>query len=298
MFSYNQKLSSFTTLQNFILDKESRDEPFFIGRMSGNENVLAGLYLNENLERISEDFLINNMLYGAGIKFNSNNDIVNYCKLYNNSILNSNLLGVWDGGMYNQAETQYIHLNKDGELDKKSICAHSLEPFYYMNEDEYRFNDIFKNKKILIISSHKETIISQLEKSHLIFKKNIFDDSAKFYVYKPPQQNAGSNDSNSWEHHFDQMKLDLKNIKENEFNFDIALVSCGGFGMITSNFIYSELKSSAIYIGGALQLFFGIKGNRWISDPVISTFMNEHWTNVMDADKPQNVFLCENSSYW
>jgi len=173
-----------------------------------------------------------------------------------------------------------------------------LEPFYYMNENDYRFNEIFKNKKVLIISSHKNTIIKQLEKINTIFKKNIFDVSTTFYVYKPPQQNAGNHDSNNWEYHFNQIKQDIKNIKTHEFDFDIALVSCGGFGMITCDYIYSELWSSVIYIGGALQLLFGIKGERWLNHPIISNLFNDSWTNVLDIDKPKNPNLCEGGCYW
>ena len=40
----------------------------------------------------------------------------------------------------------------------------------------------------------------------------------------------------------------VSNIKNNDFDFDIALVSAGGFGMILSEFIYSELNSSVMYI--------------------------------------------------
>lgn len=238
------------------------------------------------------------MLYVAGIKFNDYMDISDYCDLYNKSIINTDLLGVWDGGMKQQSQTQFDYLNKDNRLGKKSICAHSLEPFYFMNDPNYKFNEIFKNKKILVISSHKNTIMKQLNDVNSIFKNKIFDETTTFYVYKPPQQNAGNNDNNNWEYHFNQLKNDIRNIKTNEFDFDIAFVSCGGFGMITSDFIFSELNSSAIYIGGALQLFFGIKGGRWSSNPDISCYFNENWTNVLDSDKPKNPKLCEGSAYW
>jgi len=78
-----------------------------------------------------------------------------------------------------------------------------------------------------------------------------------------------------------------------------VLVSCGGFGMIISDFIYSELNSSVMYIGGALQLFFGIIGNRWINHPTISKLMNDDtWINVLDSDKPKHIHLCEGGCYW
>ena len=95
------------------------------------------------------------------------------------------------------------------------------------------------------------------------------------------------------------MKLDLNKLVG---EFDIALVSCGGFGMILCDYIFTELKKSAMYIGGPLQLYFGIIGNRWKHHPVISKLFNDKWTTVMNQDKPSGLIrdarLCENGCYW
>ena len=108
-------------------------------------------------------------------------------------------------------------------------------------------------------------------------------------------------DTNSWTFHFDKMKNDLFELNKT-FDFDIALVSCGGFGMILSDYICSELNKSTMYVGGGLQLYFGIIGNRWKTHPIISKLFNEKWCNVLDQDKPStlssNPRLCENGCYW
>ena len=277
--------------------KTAQNKPFFIGRMSGNENYLAGMYMQKRLPPVN--FLIQNMLHMAGIQFRDDGDILKYyVEMYNKSLLNTDLLGVWDGSLFNQAKIQYDMLNTDGCLDAKRICAQAVEPYYFLTDPEYSFNQLFKNKKVLIISSHKHTIDQQIPKLPLIFPKPLFDPSTTFFTYKPPQQNAGSHDQHHWKYHFDNMAADLKHIKENKFNFDVALVSCGGFGMPISDYIFSDLHTSAIYVGGALQLFFGIQGERWQSSKFIQDVKNEHWTTVLDSDKPRNPRLCENSCYW
>ena len=57
-----------------------------------------------------------------------------------------------------------------------------------------------------------------------------------------------------------------------------------------------------MYIGGGLQLYFGIKGNRWTNHPVISKMFDDKWCSVKEEDKPEslskNPRLCENSCYW
>ena len=98
-----------------------------------------------------------------------------------------------------------------------------------------------------------------------------------------------------------KMKNDISNLKE-EFDFDVAFVSCGGFGMLLCNFIYSNLNKNVIYVGGALQLYFGIMGNRWRTNENILKLKNDKWINVLESDKPpllkNDSQLCENSCYW
>ena len=86
------------------------------------------------------------------------------------------------------------------------------------------------------------------------------------------------------------------------FDFDIALVSCGGFGMLVCNYIYSKLNKSCIYVGGVLQLYFGIYGKRWLTSDSsvgnITNHFNEYWTKVLDSDKPKDLQKVENGCYW
>lgn len=292
-FTEKEKLCGFLELQNHIIEYDKNNKKFFVGRLSGNETSLVGKFLSK---QIISPLLVNNMLNGAGIKFNNLDDIKNYVFEYNDAISKSTLLGVWDAQMYSQAEEYYNFINK-AYPHIKQICAHSLEPYYFMDHEDYKFDDLFKNKKILIISSHNNTIQNQLKNIDKLFTKNIFHKDVTFKIYKPPQQNAGNNDNNSWSFHCNKMKEDLQNIK-NEFNFDIALVSAGGFGMIITNFIFNKLDASVIYVGGSLQLFFGINGGRWIDNKVIIDSQNKYWTSVLMEDRPCNTLLCENSCYW
>jgi len=46
-------------------------------------------------------------------------------------------------------------------------------------------------------------------------------------------------------------------------SFDVALVSCGAWGPLVQAFLKRSLGASSVYLGGALQLHFGIWGKRW-----------------------------------
>jgi hypothetical protein len=276
-FTESQKITSFNLVQ-----QELQKEKFFIGRLSGNETRLCGLFINN--KNITKD-LYQYMLFGAGIQFKTIDDELQYVNMYNISVQNTSLLGIWDGVMYNQAKDYYDYLNN---IKLNKICAHGLEPYNFMNDPTYKS---IPHKKILIITSHKQTTLSQLSQLDKLYNKPIFNN-AEFYIYKPAQQNAGSHDENSWQVHYNNMKQELDDIKKT-FNFDIALVSAGGFGMLLCNYIYTELNTSTIYVGGALQLFFGIIGKRWINNNI-----NEFWVKPVTEDKPLNTMLCEGSCYW
>jgi len=61
----------------------------------------------------------------------------------------------------------FMILLKKISSDKEYIYAQALEPYYFMKEDLYRFYEIFKNKKVLIITSHSKTTKHQLKKENL-----------------------------------------------------------------------------------------------------------------------------------
>jgi len=48
-----------------------------------------------------------------------------------------------------------------------------------------------------------------------------------------------------------------------DLDFDIALLSCGSYAMPLGIFIRDVLLKKAIYVGGCLQLFFGVMGRRY-----------------------------------
>ena len=77
---------------------------------------------------------------------------------------------------------------------------------------------------------------------------------------------------------------------------DIYLVACGAYGLPICDYI-KELGSNSVYIGGMLQLLFGLKGSRWDKRPEITKYYNKHWT--YPEFKPPNYKLIENgNNYW
>jgi hypothetical protein len=89
---------------------------------------------------------------------------------------------------------------------------------------------------------------------------------------------------------------ELDKIKD---DYDVALVSCGGYGNLVCNHIYNSGKS-AIYVGGTLQMYFGILGSRWLRErsDILRMFLNEHWSRPKESEKPPGHQAIEKSCYW
>lgn len=279
----------FIRIQNLI---QFSQKPFLIGRIAcGSEPKVIGSYkLNKTCRRYD----VNELKTNAGIFVKNEDSLKEYIDEYYNAIINSDLLGVWLKGItYNMTKMIYDTIHTyDKDIEKNYFDAPSLEPYYHMDYDEYNFDKIIQGKKLLIISSHINSMQKQIPYLDKLFKKKIFDNNTFIFV-KPPITFANNDNNIDWKINFDKLKNDISNI-----HFDLALVSCGGYGMPICNFIKNDLKNNAFYVGGCLQIFFGIKGDRWNKHNKISKLYNKFWIDVCDEDKPENYKMIENGCYW
>ena len=104
---------------------------------------------------------------------------------------------------------------------------------------------------------------------------------------------AGNHGGKDWQEHLDGFLTQLQGVE-----FDIALVAAGGYGMLIADHIYTNLNRSAMYIGGALQLFFGVIGKRWFDNKVILSLVNDHWIRPSQEERPQHHTKVEKGCYW
>ena len=82
-----------------------------------------------------------------------------------------------------------------------------------------------------------------------------------------------------------------------KIDFDVALLGCGSYGLPLANYI-KNLGKSAVYIGGGLQLYFGIKGKRWENSQDITKFYNDYWTRANTNETPNTSNMVEGGCYW
>ena len=244
---------SLSESNDYIINLLSLNKKFMITRVGvGNETNLA--FFTDTLQSIDTKMLVS-LSNNAGIYNITPDNLLKYTELYIKAIKESNALATFNNTMIVQQE----HFINNYKLDV--LYSRVLEPFYCCLENIKPWTQHLLGKKVLIVNPFVNSFKKQLKEGFQIFKdpdKKLFMDNQDFVFYKSYNTAAGNSIHKDWEETYDIMCKDISKL-----DFDIALLGCGGYGLPLCNFIYKEMNKSAIYVGGGLQLLFGVMGKRW-----------------------------------
>jgi hypothetical protein len=254
---------------------------------------LYDLYGIQGIERYKK-IKINHCLHiHSGIYPLTTETIELFCKNYIEALKNCTYIGCWDKGYIPELYLIEKYC-KNKAVSSPYNSGHHGETIWF---NKHTWYENLKNKKILIISSHSDSMEKQwlsnnVFKSHL---KNIKHEETgiELVFVKPPMSACGLTPHISWLESLDMFKQDIDDKLVN-FDLDLALVSCGGYSASICNHLYQKYNKSVFYIGGALQLYFSIIGERWIKQP----FINKYWTRLTEEEIPNNFKSIENGCYF
>lgn len=146
---------------------------------------------------------------------------------------------------------------------KKDILLYN----YHVFEEPLNFLQAFKtfaqNKKILVISPFSESIQSQKKNLNKLFANYTYPDF-ELLTYKTP---LTFNDKNKayvdfpHQNWFETVKAMCEDISK--IDFDIALMGCAAYTLPLGAHI-KKMGKKGMYVGGILQVCFGVMGQRWI----------------------------------
>lgn len=171
----------------------------------------------------------------------------------------------------------------------------ALDIFHYIHHEK-AWTKSLRGKRILIISSFIESIREKVP-----IRKKLYDNVDLFpecsFVYAKPPQTQGGEPTRDFETELKDFYKRLDLLKD---DYDVALCSAGGYGNLICNHIYESHKKSAIYVGGTLQVFFGILGARWLKErpDVVRLYMNEHWSRPKPSERPIGASSIEGGCYF
>jgi hypothetical protein len=265
------------TLRNYINDCFNKKKTFIIPRIAGIENNFA--YIGDTIENMVPtpnqkeyiDKTLLTMKNNAGIKITSIDSLIKYSQLYMDSFDNCEMYFGWElhGNYIDHILSSYRYMTT--KYRKPKLWSMSLDIFHYIYSNPWTF--ALKGKKVLIVSAFEKSIQEKLAVREKIYGIDLFPECEIITICPP--QTQGNEVSDEFNIELDKFTEKLKPL-----DYDIALVSCGGYGNLVCSEIYKQGKS-VIYVGGVLQMYFGILGNRWIKErpDIVKLFVNEYWSS-------------------
>ena len=156
--------------------------------------------------------------------------------------------------------------------------------------------------RIAVVSPFAESISQQIPNLNLLFSKQLWNDPVIIPIRTGCSPALDRTSAAAWSADILaegwQKAVDATVDKVLESNVRVALVGCGGLSLP----IVAALKQKgiiAIHLGGAVQVLFGIRGRRWLTDKVIGPWMKSPlWRNPLRSETPQNAQQVEGGCYW
>jgi hypothetical protein len=277
------KYYDINSASDFLAHRISEGKPFMAARFGSVE--LFAMRTAEFNWTGKENKVIEQLCTCAGFFPQDRTLLSRFNKVMTDACGQLDMLGVW----YQCSEEYFI---KKYAGNMSAVCwLGSLEPWYAQNP----WTRALAGKKVLIIHPFEESIKNQLKNRDKLFENPQMLPECEFITLKAVQTSAGQVDDRflTW---FDALEYMCNQIDKTDF--DIALIGCGAYGFPLAAHC-KQIGKQAVHIGGALQLFFGIKGKRWDElEPDIVKMYNEYWDYPLDCETPKNHSAVEGGTYW
>jgi hypothetical protein len=250
---------------------------FAVGKLGANECNTLYRHIN------NIPMLVPELETVAGV-FPLTPEITNgFSKMYLEDLKEINILLSWAKDWGEDQILNYIGFNNN-----KTDSFKGIEPFFIENN----WTNYLGGKKVLVVSSHINSIEHQYPNLSKIWNGKLFKDKFELYLLKSPFQPQFEQYHNSWFETLDWLKANLK-----EIDFDVMLVGAGAYSLP----LVAEAKrlgKVGIHLGGAIQLLFGINGKRWDSSFDFQNLFNEYWIRPLKEDTPASKEIVEGGCYW
>lgn len=214
---------------------------------------------------------------------------VNFASLCLEAFASCDVLGVWGSNRTYPTE-EYVIRKYTPNID--------LIPFDYVSPlgKSRPWSRFLEGKTVVVVHPFVQSIETQYAKRKLLFKDSRILPEFKLVLIKAVLSNVAEKvEYTDWFAALESMKNQLDAI-----NFDYLIVGSGAYGMPLAAYAKS-LGKKAIHLGGATQLLFGIRGNRWDSldgyyDQIGANL--EHWIRPNKSETPKMHQKLENATYW
>jgi hypothetical protein len=146
------------------------------------------------------------------------------------------------------------------------------------------------SEPIGVVSFFKKDIEEQIPNLSQIWVRRTLRKK-KFNVVESWNTITGNKPHKDWNETFEKLKERV----DSQTDTKLWLISCGCYGLPLCEYIRQK-GGKAIYVGGLLQLIFGLKGSRWEDREEVTRHYNQYWK--YPTTKPENYNSVEGGCYW
>ena len=262
------------------------ERPALVARLAGNELLCLMHYLRHRRRpwrRPYPEAVRHRMVNNTGFFPASDDALDAFAREYLAAITQVDAMGVW---FYIGEDRVAREYSPDAQL----IPPRSIEPYY----DVDPWSRGLRGRKVLVVHPFAESIREQYENN----RESLFDDPEvlppfDLRLVKAVQSSAGGATSfDTWFNALDSMKAAM-----DATTYDVCLVGAGAYGLPLAAHAKRSGKS-AVQMGGATQILFGIKGRRWDDHEIISKLYRESWVRPKTCEVPRNAMAVEDGCYW
>ena len=268
-FSPNVLIKDYDISEIIIKKIEAKDS-FFIGRIGGSDyEIIKKVFFNEDLKsNINFNFQSYNILREFNGYFDKKENLTNLQSFYS-LMLES---------YYSMDLCSYGNLNLIHQIENNSFSERDEFFIKQIVNEKWMFNynhfekvnlildvlgKVDKNLKILVISPFKQSVEFQKDKLSILHSNKKLDNLKILTLNTKITYNSNIEDLHNvkTENFLDECIAIEKELQG--LDFDVALLSCGSYAMPLGSFIKNKLNKKSIYIGGILNVIFGIYGERF-----------------------------------
>ena len=266
----------------FLTKKFFSNDPFFVSRIGFAELTHLQAYLRGRYTLKEKMHMYRKNLRYFRSPFKSQKVWKELAPYYLEGYLSGDVQCIWMN--YKKKEQMDLLARCDDAV--VAIDALGIEPYRALNP----WTSALEGKRVLLISPFVRDFQAQYLKRKKIWvgKESVLPD----FQIIPYRSEFYFNQSANRIDVLEKMKYDISKLE-----FDVALISCGSLGLPLGGFIRNDLKKSAVYMGAALQILFGVTGARWESNPYFMELLNDGWIRP-SGGKPSGAKLLDNSCYW
>jgi hypothetical protein len=274
----------------WLLQALSNGRPFAAGKMGSSECWALAWHLQ--LRRFYKytwqvpSFGELDLAEQSGVFPNSPEMFHRFADTYLQAVASLDLAGVW----FNIGEHQILQ-RQVPTVTRSDIRA--LEPWF---SPQCPWSSALAGRRVLVVHPFEQTIRRQYGRRLEVWAgQPEMLPEFELRTLKAPYGFSKTGFGN-WMEMLAWMEGEMERIDRDE-GFDVALVGCGAAGIPLAAKAKS-LGKAGVHLGGALQLLFGIRGQRWDQRAEFQPFFNDAWCRPDESEKPVEFSKVDRGGYW